>query len=113
MREKIKELDNKFKAAAKERNEGMKKLQGECPHDVILERPDGVTNYSFIENSYFPAVKVCANCGLVEEKRNMTPLYNTYVSEKNWRMKRNADYQIDEKKLEQLMTHRVNIKEEN
>lgn len=61
------------------------KVQKACKHSLILERPSGITGYQYIENSWFPAVRVCAHCGYVEEARygwptsktTSTPCYNT------------------------------------
>lgn len=110
MRKKVEALLDEMKSVSAKCYGEIRRLQEECHHEVILERPSGSIRYRFIEDQWFPAVKVCADCGLVEEKERMTPLYNTYVKEKKPRLRRAADYQIDEKKLTQVMIH---IKEAN
>jgi len=94
-------------ASKKKANAAIRKLQTACPHSTVLERPSGVTGYQYIDNSWFPAVRVCADCGLTEEKDRMTPLYNTYEDEKRPRLKGDADYQIDAAKLTKLSVHLV------
>lgn len=83
-------------------NAAIRTAQSRCRHSTVVERPSGVTGYRYIENSWFPAVRVCADCGLVEEKERMTPLYNTYEDERKPRLKREVDYKIDAGKLMKL-----------
>jgi len=80
-------------------------IQDQCDHPIILERSSGVTQYEYIENRWFPAVRVCARCGYVEEsqygwptnKTMDTPLYNTNPESKS-RLNR-MDFSIEQDRL--------------
>lgn len=101
-RKKIEAAFAKVAAAKTAANAAIQKAQSACKHRTVLERPSGVTGYQYIENSWFPSVRVCSDCGLTEEKESMTPLYNTYEDERKPRLKQEADYQIDAAKLSKL-----------
>lgn len=92
----------KIEKAKRAYDDVVRREQARCKHSNVFERESGVTKYSYIENRYFPGVKVCADCGLIEEKDRMTPLYNTYENEKRPRLKCEAIAKVDEAKLSKL-----------
>lgn len=87
-------------------------VQKACKHDVILERPSGIRRYTYIEDTYHHGVRVCAECGYIEEVRygwpgttTTTPLYN---SKKDARSILNrADFQIDDERLQKEIIYGV------
>jgi hypothetical protein len=88
-------------------------VQEECEHPLILERGSGSTGYQYIENRWCPAVRVCMQCGYVEEARygwpafetTHTPLYNTKPKSKS--ILNHVDFQVDDARLHKELVPRA------
>lgn len=101
----ITRAEAELKTAEERFTETVSRIQDNCDHPLILERPSGMTGYQYIENRWLSAVRVCDRCGYVEESRfgwptnktKDTPLYNTKPESES--VLNRADFQIDDQRL--------------
>lgn len=105
-------IEKRFEDETARRTKCVTSVQESCPHEMILERPSGVTTYAYIEDRWYPAVRVCHHCGFVEESRygwpswetTGTPLYNTIPKSKT--ILNRADFTIDQDRLHREIVKR-------